>query len=340
VPIKRSAGGDVKGLVEALAGGDVVTRESAIARLAIIGARAMERLIAAYAGASDDEARIAVLRAMESIGDRRSAPVAARALAAGGDVALAAASVLRVLLDTTHTPTATAALDALIATALDRGAERRLRLAAFDALQDVPGGVRDRIAAALDSDIETDRALQRAASAAPRAAAGADGLWDDAVAGRLPDDPAALRNALRRRAASAPLTALQKLIDALRAKESSLRPPARRTEWRALRGTLHQALAVRGSRVALYDLRETLADAGEPLPVSYLAAVHALGDASCLESLAAAYSRAQRSEAWWRHQLAAAFQTIVERERITKRHAVMKRIQKRWPAAAAEILRQ
>jgi hypothetical protein len=338
VPIKPSAGADVKALVDAVVGTDEVMRESAIARLAIIGSRATERLIAAYAGAQDRDVKVAVLRAMESVADRRAAMLAAAALHEGGDVALGAAAVLRSLLPSSHTPTATAALDALVSAALDRSAEHRLRLAAFEALHDVPGGVRDRVAAALGR--EGDPALQSGVAAAPRTAAAAEALWSDILAGRLPDEPAALRDALQTRTASAPLTVLQKLIEEIRAKEPTVGTAARRTEWRALRGTLHQALALRGSRLALYDVRETIADAGEPLPASFLAAVHVVGDASCLEPLAAAYSHAKDRDTWWRHQLAAAFQAIVRRERITKRHAVMKRIQTRWPAAAAAMTPQ
>jgi hypothetical protein len=94
-------------------------------------------------------------------------------------------------------------------------------------------------------------------------------------------------------------------------------------------------LALRGSRVALYDLRETLEERSMRLPVSFLTALHALGDASCLEPLASAWDRAGSDRTAdgqrWRQQLATAFRAITQRERITKRHAVMKRIAARWP---------
>lgn len=322
--IKPSSASDLRALLNALLSGDEVMRESAIARLAILGPRAMDRLIPAYAAAPDPDSKTALLRAMESIADRRSAPVAVSALKEAGDVAVAATGVLRSLLTSSHTPTATAALDALLSVALDRSAEQRVRLAAFESLQDVPGKVRERVEAALRAEGEP----------------AGDAVWANAVAGRLPDDPAALEEALRTRATSAPLTTLQKLVDAVRAMEPSVRSTAKRTEWRALRGALHQALARRGSRVALYDLRETIAEADEPLPVSYLAALHVLGDASCLDPVAAAYSRAKTRDAWWQRQLAAAFQAIVTRERITKRHAILKRIQTRFPDAFAALTAQ
>jgi hypothetical protein len=68
------------------------------------------------------------------------------------------------------------------------------------------------------------------------------------------------------------------------------------------------------------------------VPVSFLAALHVVGDQSCLEPLAAAYSRTHANDARWRHQLAAAFRTISAREKVTRRHAAMKRILSKWPA--------
>ena len=63
-----------------------------------------------------------------------------------------------------------------------------------------------------------------------------------------------------------------------------------------------------------------------PLPSSFLAALHVVGDESCLEPLAAALRRAAKP----RNALAAAararrFAAIVKRERLTKRHAAMQR---------------
>ena len=334
--IKASARPAVKPLVEALLGDDAVMRESAIARLAIIGSRAGAPLMTAFAEARDREARVALLRAMEAIADRRAAPVAAGALQDGGDVAVAAVGVLRALLTASHLPTATAALDRLVSTSLDRTAEHRVRVAAFESLQDMPE-VRRRIANALRDAGDTVLRMEREDGA--QRAAEADALWADAVAGRLPDDPGALRDVVRSRASSTPLTVLRRLIEAIRTREAAA-SGARGAEWRALRGTLHQTLALRGSRVALYDLRETIAEAAEPLPVSYLAALHVLGDASCLEPLAAAYARAAGRDAWWRHQLAAAFDAVARRERVTRRHAAWKRIESRWPeilSAAADL---
>jgi len=163
-----------------------------------------------------------------------------------------------------------------------------------------------------------------------------DALWKDALEGRLPDAPDELRAAMATRGATAPLNALRTLVDAVRSKEREAADDgATGRGWVALRGSLHQALAFRGSRVALYDLRETLADAATPLPTSFLTALHVLGDAACLEPLAAAWGAAEPDRTTeglrWRQQLASALRAIAQREKITKRHAVMKRIAARWP---------
>lgn len=325
--IKASAASEIRQLVAALGDNDEVRREAAIARLAVIGARAVDALRRAYDSAPDRATRVAVLRALESIGDGRTVAVARRAIADGGDPAVAATSALRSLLDSPHGPTGTGALDVLVATALDPQAERRVRLAAFDALQDMPQGVRARVAEALAAD--PDPHLKARAVDVPRDAAAAESVWQDALEGRLPDDPALLREAAQTRASAAALSALQKMIDAIRAREGTAPRPTR-AAWLGVRGALHQALALRGSRVAVYDLRETLEQSRGPVPTSFLAALHVVGDESCLEPIAAAFARAESDERW-RVQLAAAFRAIAKREKITKRHAVMKRILARWP---------
>jgi hypothetical protein len=213
-------------------------------------------------------------------------------------------------------------------------------------LQDMPPAVRDFVTAALarDGDPEvkagaaagprTKPARRAATASSARPSVDADAVWADALDGDLPDDPRLLREVAQERAASVPLSALQKLIDIVRVQEQRARPEPRRAAWQALRGSLHQALALRGSRIAVYDLRETLEETAEPLPVSFLSALHVVGDASCLPPLAAAHARAQEDSAW-RHQVAAAFRAIAKRERISRRHAVMKRIATKWPGILA-----
>ena len=115
-------------------------------------------------------------------------------------------------------------------------------------------------------------------------------------------------------------------------QREALAPPQERQDWLCARGTAHLVLARRGSRLALYDLRESVAT-GVPLPVEFLAALAVIGDQSCLETLAAAHARGQeeRRDDWWRDHLAETFRAIVRRERLTRRHALMKKIDARWP---------
>jgi hypothetical protein len=339
--IKASAAAEIRALVDALSGPDEVHREAAVARLAVIGPRAIERLTDAYRTSRSRETHLAILRALEAIGHHRSAPIARAAILEGGDVGVAAAAVLRPLLSSPHGSTAAEALDALMAVALDTRGERRLRLAALDALQDMPETVRARMAEALRDD-PVARLHGDGASA--------DAVWGDATDGCLPDDPRTLRDALSARSATAPLNTLRKLIDAVRAHERAV-DDAQREGWRGVRGALHQALALRGSRVALYDLRESLVelthDGARParVPVSFLAALHVLGDEECLEPIAAAWANAGAGVGGdahpdvepWRAQLASAFRAIVRRQKLTRRHAALKRILSRWPGADALV---
>ena len=118
----------------------------------------------------------------------------------------------------------------------------------------------------------------------------------------------------------------------IRAREES-ETGAARDAWTRARGAAHVALARRGSRLGVYDLRESLEKSGTPLPVEFMAALSLIGDATCLESIAAAYAYAPATQDdWWRDHLVDTFRAVVKREKLDARHAVMKKIQKRWPA--------
>jgi hypothetical protein len=151
----------------------------------------------------------------------------------------------------------------------------------------------------------------------------------------LPDDPQGWRRYIATAGASAPLPALHSLVEQAREREGL--DPARGTAWRTARAAAHLALAGRGSRLALYDLRESLDGAKEPLPVEFLAALERIGDTSCLEPIASALVAAPADAEWWREHLAHAFRAIVTRERVTSRHAVMKKIARRWPEASLRL---
>ena len=329
--IKPSSGAEIRNLTASLASDDEVVRETAVARLAIFGPRAVDRVLAFYPSA-DRNTKRTVLRVLEAIADPRALPLARQALNEGGDVAVSATGSLRALLDSPVTDAATEAFDALVEAALDTTAERRVRVAALAALRDMPEDVRSRVADALkgDSDPEIRSGLAQAENAAI-----ADAVWRDAVEGSLGDDPAQLRDALITRGASTALGVLQKMIDAVREREAAVKPGGQQDGWRALRGALHQALALRGSNVAVYDLRETFESATNALPATFLAAVHVVGDESCLAPLAAAY--AAHEDERWRQQLTAAFGAIAAREKITATSPTLKRMTTRWPEAAAAL---
>jgi hypothetical protein len=328
--IKASASAEVRLLVEALSSADDVQREAAAARLAVIGPRAVARLLAAYDRAPTDDARLTILRVIEPMKDPRAMGPARQALPGGGALGLAAAQVIRALLDAPASAVRAEALDALVSVALDPLAPRETRLAAFDTLDGLPVDVRAGVGDLRNpaADVTPDRPASAGESALSE--------WRDALQGRLPASPASLREAIRRQAGTAPLTSLQKLVEALRARERD--DPDQAAAWTALRGTVHHALALRGSRVALYDLREALSQTRMPLPVSFLSAVHAVGDRSCLEPLARAFAQAAAPEDWWRGQLAAAFRVVMTREKLTRRSAVIKKVVVRWPEIAGRVV--
>ncbi|MGH9407892.1 MAG: hypothetical protein ACRD1V_00400, partial [Vicinamibacterales bacterium] len=207
----------------------------------------------------------------------------------------------------------------------------------LDALRDAAADVRAPVYSTLAAD--PDPAISARARTDGQSAPSPDvSDWQALVDGRLGSSPDALKAAIVSHRTSARLTELQRIVDRLRAREQQEPDAACREAWRAARGAAHQALAARGSRLALYDLRDSLLGS-ERLPVAFLAALEEVGDASCLEPLAAAYESSSRSgDTWWRAHVAAAFRAIVEREGLTRRHAVMKRVLARSPQAASELM--
>jgi hypothetical protein len=329
VVIKTSSSRQVAALVADLASPRELAREAAVARLAVIGARAVERVSAvAHDTQITAAARTAALRVLGAIGDARALQAAFDALNAADEaVAIAAVAVAGLHL---RGPQGTAAVDHLTALALDRSRTARVRAAAVRALQDLEASTIAPLIKRLRSDTSREvRAVVDPESASPRDAAR---LLDAAADGLLPDDPEEVRRAIIQAGRRASLPLLQRLVDRLRHHERH-QTAELRARWTTARAAAHAALAARGSRVALYDLRETLETAEAPLPVALLTAVTAIGDASCLEAMAVAFARAgHRGDAdWWRQHLADAFRAVAARERITRRHVVMKKILKRWP---------
>jgi hypothetical protein len=337
MPIQRSAGAEIRQLIDALGGSDDTRRETAVARLAVIGPRAVEHLLQEFPAATG-RARAGMLRALEALADPRSLTVARGALEdASAAVQTAAIGALRALLGSGHAAAERDAFDALVAVALDRGRIAAVRIAAWDALGGVAEETREPVRRALAGDPDPE-IRTRTAAAAVGPPPTPETIWREAGAGRLPASPAPLKAALAAHRTTARLTELQRLVDRIRAREQQEADPIVREEWCALRGAVHQALAARNSRLALYDLRDSLLTS-ERLPVAFLAAMEDVGDTTCLDTLAAAYDGSSRSgDTWLREHLATAFRAIVQREGLTRRHAAVKRVLARWPDAAADLL--
>jgi HEAT repeat protein len=334
--IKASFSKQIDALIADLGAVSPATQEAAVARLTVAGTRAVERLIAAAASGNDVAARAAAWRTLEAIGDERAREPALQALAdldLDQTLAVAAAGVARVHVRGPH---GASAVDRLTAVLLDPTRADAVRLAALRALRTLDPATIAPILASLAGDPSatvraeadlrdgsTARGVDRPATVVIRAAERG-----------LPDDPVALRQALSRSGGAVPLPLLLRIVERVREREASA-AAAGREEWTLARAAAHVALAHRGSRLALYDLRESLDASAVPLPVECLEALSLVGDASCLEAIAAAYARAR--DAWWRQHLADAFRTIVAREKLTRRHAVIRRIGKRLPQTLLDV---
>ncbi len=124
--IKTSASQEVRRLITDLTAVDASSatkRESAVARLAVIGTRAVRQLVDALATAATSEAKAAVLAALEAIPDARAVePVLTQLQVGDVAVRLAAARAARGLLPLGQ---GTVVLDRLTSLAVDRYAARR-----------------------------------------------------------------------------------------------------------------------------------------------------------------------------------------------------------------------
>ena len=135
VAIKASSSRQIDALVTDLASADAVKREAAIARLTVLGARAVERVATLAASTAAGAARSAAFRTLEGIGDPRGFEPALHALAdADQGVAIAAIAVVRLFVRSAR---AAAAVDRLTAVTLDRRRPEPVRLAALRALRDL-----------------------------------------------------------------------------------------------------------------------------------------------------------------------------------------------------------
>jgi HEAT repeat protein len=346
VAIKLSSARQIDVLVADLGADRAVTRDTAVARLTMIGARAVGRLIAVAKSGAPGAARAAALGALEAIGDPRARDAILRAVDDRDPaVAIAAIGAARGYLRGRH---GAEALDQLTRAALDRSRDESVRVAAVGAVGDLELSTIAPLLEALRDDPHRGvRALAQSVGSGPptiarlrwgrreTAPSGALETLTAAARGDLPEDPGVLRHAIVSEGGTAPLPSLLRVIQAVREREGQ-EPPSRRGAWMAARAAAHLALANRGSRLGLYDLRESLESADMRLPVEFLAALSGVGDASCVEAVAAAHARSR--DGWWREHLAVAFRAIVNREGLTRRHGVMRKIAKRWGKRASELV--
>lgn len=333
--IQRSSSSQTAGLVDDLLGDDLVRREAAVARLILLGDRAVDRLLAALTDAPAP-ARVAMLRALEAIASPRTLPALTMLLGAQEDaVSVAAAGAVRPHLRSADDAVAASALAALTMLVVDTSRSDPPRLAALDALGDMGADTLRPVRERLRTD-PSPRVRRLAGWVEDQTPESAAARLEAAARGDLPTDGELLRELLTEAGAVVALSKLHDLVSVLRTRERSEARLAVKSEWTMARGAAHVALAERRSRLAVYDLRETLERASAELPLGFLAAATRVGDASCLEAIAEAWERVD--EPWMRDRLAGAFREILARERLTRRHAAVKRVVERRPDAAHALL--
>ena len=263
--IRRSSTREVQDLVADVLGSDPqagVRREAAVARLRVIGARAVRQVLAALDAAPAPEAQVALLRVLEGRHETAVSAAVLRALAGDdAEVRAAAVAVARGLLDDPDGPRL---LGHLATLAVATAEAQSVRLAAIAALVALPGAAARPILEQLGSD--PDPAIRLAASPRGTEADEPGAELEDASQGRLPADPQRLLDALARDGGIAALPTLHRLVTVVREREAAERKDARRRDWLTVRGAIHRALATRESRVALYDIRETLEAHPAPVP--------------------------------------------------------------------------
>jgi hypothetical protein len=297
----RRATGDIDRLIADLQSSDSIRRDAAVARLRILGNRALPRLIDLVAAHESAAVRALALDALEGLDDVRAIDVAFDALRdANIEVVIAALGVLRRWV---AEETGTRLLDAITAITVDRSRDARVRVAALAALSELP-----------------EHLVRPIRDQAP----------PPESAGPSLDDPVQVREWIQAYGAGATLSTLHELITRTREREHAESSSRLRSEWLQARGRAHQALAKRDSLVALYDLRETFEAATGALPQSFLSTAAAIGDASCLEPLARAWATAGK-DLDWNHQLSTTAATIMRREKLTGRSAAVKKLRVNFP---------
>ena len=327
--IVPSAARQIDALISDLSSPDTVAREAAIARLAVIGTRAVARLVRLVRSRAAAPARAAALRALEAVDDPRAVEAALNAVDdPDPNVAITAIAVTRRYV---RGPGGAGVVDRLARLAVDRRSAETIRLSALRALGDLDRRTLAPLLSALANDPSAAMRAEAAARRSRRRSQTNPGeVLDQAANLGLPDDPDTLHRAIGAVGNEVALTVLLKIVERVRERETGMKG-TERLKWSDVRAAAHAALANRGSRLGVYDLRESLEASAQDVPLEFLNALGLVGDASCLEAIAGAYSRSR--DASFLERLADLFGKIVASDGLTRRHAVMKRIQKRWPAA-------
>jgi hypothetical protein len=237
MPIRPSSAVDVNRLMEELSSGEELRRETALARLAVIGARAVSKLSGlALDDLASGPARLAAVQALEAISDPRSLGPALTLAERDDEIGVAAIAVLGAIVRLKEAR-ATRAFDRLAALVLDQDAREERRLAGLAALE----GLSERLLKPIYHALSTDR-NPRLSARAIRRATGATIPLEGLLERPLPDDPSVIAAAVREEGESARVTTLRRAIEAIRARERAA-DGDRRAQWIALRGHVHQTLA-------------------------------------------------------------------------------------------------
>ena len=249
VVIRASSGKEVMALVGDLSSPSAVMRDGAVARLTVIGARAVQRLLdVARTATASPVARAAAFRALEAIAEPRALATALAATSRSGSgrrdarhsASRACSSRIR---------QACSILDHVTVIALDRQRNRDVRLAAIRALSELEPDTIQPIATELEADPDSEIANALKPPPRRKSVSQVERL-NEAAAGTMADDPAALRRALARSGAG-PVAVGASPNRRARARDGKART-IRREEasgWPSAR-PLTLALAHRGSRLA------------------------------------------------------------------------------------------
>jgi hypothetical protein len=380
MPIVPSRSARIQDLLSGLSSASGRERDSSVARLTLIGERAVEPLVAFLPTAAPRARRAALevldrlgggralaailahvqdaeeavaLRALKLAGshaDPRSVPPLAEVLEGAGSPARrreAARSLARL-----QASGLVAALDPLVGRLVDETEEEPLRLAILDGLAalepplatptlrplverlrqsagPVLAARATSLAGSLDGGLavrDTVDELLGGLPASPLAPSDADrigrALWQAAVvplcrlhealdAAGEPNSVRVLACALAAAGQEASIPALHRALGRL----GSVRPRDKGDEGRLrARSDLHRALAALGSRIALFDLRESIEARPRAVMTALLGVAARVGDASLVPSLA----RAASEDPALQRPCADAFAAIVRRTRLRR----------------------